>query len=56
MRELLLSKKGEDKVYFKVSSNGENKIIETGFRVDNSKDLCDLIEENFSDFARVVKS
>jgi DNA polymerase-3 subunit alpha len=39
LRELFVGFKGEDKVYFRVTLNGEKKVIETGFRVTNSEEL-----------------
>jgi DNA polymerase III subunit alpha len=54
LKALFLSHKGEDKVYFKISNNGEDNIIETGFRINNSSSLRESIIDNFHNYLKIV--
>ncbi len=49
LRTILSEHKGEDKVYFKLKDGEENKIIETGFRVENNFKLTEKINEEFKE-------
>jgi len=47
LKELFLKHVGENKVYFKIRQNGEDKLLETGFRVDNNETLRNLVKQLF---------
>jgi DNA polymerase-3 subunit alpha len=52
LKDIFLNNPGENKVYFKV--NGSGNVIESGFRVKNSRELVDKIKQKFSDGIKVV--
>jgi DNA polymerase-3 subunit alpha len=54
LRELLTKHVGTSKVYFKIKQPAGDKILETGFRVDYSPALIQLIADNFGDAIIVV--
>jgi DNA polymerase-3 subunit alpha len=45
LRDLFVGFAGEDKVYFRIMVNGEKKVLETGFRVNNDDVLKDKVRE-----------
>ncbi len=47
LKELFSNNSGESKVYFKINQGGEDKIIETGFRVNHSSSLVSLLNNEF---------
>jgi hypothetical protein len=49
-----LENKGDSKVYLKVAYNGDNRYIESGFRVNNSKELVEEIKSYFNNFIEVA--
>jgi hypothetical protein len=54
LRELFMKHSGESKVYFKVKHGGGDKILETGFRVDNNNLLISAINNILGDIVTVV--
>lgn len=54
LKELFIEHSGESKVYFKVTKDGDDKILETGFRVDNNSLLINTINKSFGDAVTVV--
>jgi hypothetical protein len=54
LKETLVKNQGESKVYFKINDNGKDRIIETGFRVDYSDNIINLIKKDFNDIVEVV--
>jgi DNA polymerase III subunit alpha len=55
IREILLREAGESKVYFKISLAGQPKIIETGFRVNNSPNLKEGLRNGLRDAITVLE-
>ncbi len=54
LRELFIKHSGESKVYFKVKQGNEDKILETGFRVDNNESLIQSINNTLGSIITVV--
>lgn len=54
LKTILLNNKGEDKAYFKINQNGQVKILETGFRVNNNNSLIKAINNQFGDYIEVI--
>jgi DNA polymerase-3 subunit alpha len=52
LKDLFLNNPGGSKVYFKV--NGSGNVIESGFRVNNNRELVEQIKQRFSDGIKVV--
>lgn len=55
LKNILVTNSGENKVYFKINHNGDNKYIESGFRVDNNnEELSQKIKDKFGDFIEIA--
>lgn len=54
IRLILLKNSGQSKVYFKISLNGQPKIIETGFRVDNNSLIKEELRAELGDMITVL--
>jgi DNA polymerase-3 subunit alpha len=48
LKDIFLKHVGESKVYFKIKQNGEDRILETAFRVKNNDDLVKTINQSFN--------
>jgi DNA polymerase-3 subunit alpha len=55
LRTLFARHPGRSSVYFKVKDNGQDKILKTGFLVDNSQDLRETIKQEFEGALTVVE-
>lgn len=55
LRNLLVNNQGDDKVFMRVMQNGERKVIETGFRVKNTKELVEMVENAGAGAIEVAK-
>lgn len=54
-REIALTHPGTDNVYFRITHNGEKKVILTGFRVNNSPELVKILQENVGNYMVIVE-
>jgi DNA polymerase-3 subunit alpha len=54
LRDLFVKHAGESKVYFKIKEGGENKVIETGFRVNRTEALVNLINDALGEMVSVI--
>ncbi len=55
LRRILLKYPGSAQVYFKINSNGESRILKTGFQVDKSAALLNELKDNFPVDLQVVE-
>lgn len=54
LRDLFVKHAGESKVYFKIKEGGEDKVIETGFKVNRTEALVNLINDALGEMASVI--
>jgi len=54
LKTILLDNKGQDKAYFKINQNGQTKILETGFRVNNNLALIQAIKSQLGELVEVM--
>ncbi|MEI6835740.1 MAG: DNA polymerase III subunit alpha [Candidatus Falkowbacteria bacterium] len=54
LRELLIAHPGDSDTYFKIKQTDKDTIMKTGFKVNNSPALTDLLRDNFSGTLKIV--
>jgi hypothetical protein len=53
---LLAEHSGESEVYFKITMNGDARIVKTAFRVNKTEELIKILKERFSHVLSVVEN
>ena len=56
LKMLLAEHSGESEVYFKITMNGEARIVKTAFRVNKTEELIKILKERFSHVLSVVEN
>lgn len=54
-KKILQENQGDDKVYLKITTDNESKIIETGFKVKNCPSLKKKLNDSLGDLITIVK-
>lgn len=54
-KKIAIENKGNDKVYIRIPMNGTDKVIEIGYKVNNTPELVKIIQDKLGDQMRVVE-
>ncbi len=54
LKDVFAKYSGQDSVYFKIIEEGKAKVIKTAFKVLNTKELTDELENNFKNIIKIV--